>query len=139
MRWAIISTSSLYLGALNSVLARFVGTCTQGDADRLFGIVFSAPLFGLFLLGLWRTRYFRSTGILCLSGILVLVWQAEFAVSLLYGIALRRLSACAILEGGTYEYSGSETAFAALWPLVILGTVIGALLIASLRARRLPA
>lgn len=32
---AIISVLALYLGLLNSFLARFAGTCTQGDADRL--------------------------------------------------------------------------------------------------------
>lgn len=137
MGWAVISVLALYLGALNSVLARFVGTCTQGDADRLFGIVLSAPLFSLFLFGLWRARFFRSTGILCLPAFLVLVWQAEFAVRLSYGILVQKLSACAVLEGTAYEYSGSETAFAALWPLVVLGTIIGALWIGGLRARRL--
>ncbi len=136
MGWAVVSVLGLYLGALNSVLSRFVGTCTQGDADRLFGIVLSAPLFGFFLLGLWRTRYFRSTGILCLPAFLVLVWQAEFAVRLSYGIAVQRLSACTVLEGTAYGYSGSETTFAALWPLIVLGAIIGALLIAGLRARR---
>ncbi len=38
----ILSTSLFYLGALNTHLARFVGTCNKGTADNLTGVLFTA-------------------------------------------------------------------------------------------------
>ncbi|MEO1249750.1 MAG: hypothetical protein AAFW76_07915, partial [Pseudomonadota bacterium] len=43
--WSLLSIGAFYLGALNTVLARVAGTCTQGDADRLLGVIFSAVLY----------------------------------------------------------------------------------------------
>ncbi|MEO9649705.1 MAG: hypothetical protein ABJE99_06740 [Roseobacter sp.] len=36
---------AFYLGGFNAVIARVAGTCTQGDADRLFGAALSAVLY----------------------------------------------------------------------------------------------
>lgn len=123
---AIITVLALYLGLLNSFLARFAGTCTQGDADRLYGIVVSVPFFVLALLCLSRTNHPKGTMIVCLPALPLMLWQAWFAVEISFGVLAHKLSACQVIEGVPYEYSGGEIKFAILWPVVILGTLAAA-------------
>ncbi len=138
MIWAIISALAFYLGLLNTILARVVGTCTQGDADRLWGVLISIPLFLLAVIALSQTRYPRGTAIVCVPAFLLMLWQAAFAAKLSFEILVHNSSACEVLEGMPYENSGDEIAFAVLWPLVGFGTLVAMALVYFLRRMHSP-
>lgn len=120
---AIGSVLTLYLGLLNTFLARYAGTCTQDDAARLWGILLSAPLFLLTALCLARTKHLGGAMIACLPGLLLMLWQGAFAIELSFGILVQQLGACEILERGPYGYDGHEITFAILWPAVMFGAL----------------
>jgi len=133
MIWAITSVLAFYLGALNTLLARVAGTCTQGEADRLWGVVISIPFYLVAVLGLFQTKYLRAATIACSPVFLFTLWQAAFAVRLLFDILVYDASACEVLEGMPYPNSGAEIAFAVLWPLVGFGTLVALTLVYILR------
>ncbi len=133
MIWAIVSVLTFYLGALNTLLARVAGTCTQGEADRLWGMVISIPFYTVAVLGLFKTKYLKTTTIACGPVFLFALWQAAFAVRLALDILLYDASACEVLEGMPYSKSGDEIVFAVLWPLVTFGTLIALMLVYILR------
>lgn len=135
MIWAIISVLAFYLGALTALLARVVGTCTQGEADRLWGVVISIPFYLIAVIGLSQTRYLKAATIACGPVFLFLLWQAAFAIRLSFDILVYSFSACEVLEGTPCEDSGDEITFAVLWPIVALGTVAALTLVYSLRRR----
>jgi hypothetical protein len=116
-----------YLAAGNTVLARVAGTCTQGDADRLFGVVVSAALYCIALLGLWMSRQPRIVFLFSAPLLPIAVWQVWFSLRLSYEILALGRSACSILEGtiSGYPNSGSELFFALTWPLMSLGLLLG--------------
>jgi hypothetical protein len=122
MIWATISAFALYVGVLNTFLARFAGTCTQGDADRLWGILISVPFLLLAVFCLSRTKHVGGTMIASLPALLLMLWQGVFAAELLLGVFVDNSSACEILEDMPYEYSGSEVPLAILWAVVIFGS-----------------
>lgn len=122
MIWAKISAFALYVGVLNTILARFAGTCTQGDADRLWGILISVHFFFLAVFCLSRTKHLGVTMIASLPALLLMLWQSVFAAELLLGVFVHHSSACEVLEGVPYEYSGSEVPLAILWAVVIFGS-----------------
>lgn len=133
MIWAIVSVLTFYLGALNTLLARVAGTCTQGEADRLWGVMISIPFYIVAVLGLFKTKYLKTTTIACSPVFLFALWQAAFAFRLALDILLYDASACEVLEGIPYPKSGDEIVFAILWPLVTFGTLIALMLVYILR------
>jgi len=77
--WQPFSIAFFYLAAGNAVIARVAGTCTQGDADRLFGVVLSIALYGIALLGLWLSSRTRSIVLFCLPIFPIILWQVWFS------------------------------------------------------------
>lgn len=126
-----LSVVFFYLAAVNTVLARVVGTCTQGDADRLFGIVLSIVLYGIALLGLWLSRNPRVILLFSLPILPVIAWQTWFSSRLSFEILALDRSACSVLEGPVppYPSSGSELFFAITWPLMSFGLLFGLLVV----------
>ena len=133
--WQPLSIVFFYLGAGNTILARVAGTCTQGDADRLYGVVLSIALYGIALLGLWLSRSARPIVLFSLPVLPILIWQLWFSFRLSFEILAQGRSACSVLEGAVPPYpdSGSELFFAMSWPLMSLGALLGILFV--LRAR----
>lgn len=125
--WQPLSIAFFYLAAGNTVLSRFAGTCTQGDADRLFGVVLSMALYGMALFGLWQSGRARAISLFLLPIIPVLVWQTWFSLRLSVEIAALGRSACSVLEGAVpaYPFSGSELFFAIAWPLMSFCVLLG--------------
>ena len=117
------------------MIARVAGTCTQGDADRLYGVVLSLALYGIALLGLWLTLRARSIVLFCLPIFPIIFWQVWFSSRLSFEILVRGHSACTVLEGPlpTYPNSGSELFFAVSWPLMSFSVLLG--LLAVLRSK----
>jgi hypothetical protein len=136
--WRPLAISLFYLAAGNTVLARVAGTCTHGDADRLFGVVLSLALYGIALLGLWLSPRDRTTVLLLLPLLPILLWQVWFSSHLSFGILVRGYSACTVLEGPLppYPNSGSELFFAVSWPAMSVSVLLGMLLV--LRSKHIP-
>ena len=134
MIWASVSVVALYMGLLNSLLARYAGTCTQGNASHLLGIVFSIPFFLLAMIGLFRTRYLRATIICSLPALAALAWQCVFAARLLIGTLVYGFSACEVLQDTNYEFDGLEATYATLWSAVMFTTFAS---VTTILARRL--
>ncbi|MBT9373446.1 hypothetical protein [Rhizobium sp. CSW-27] len=133
MTWAKISAFALYAGLLNTILARSVGTCTQGDAGHLWGILISVPFFLLAVFCLTRTKSLRTTMIACLPAWMLLLWQAVFAAEFSYGVFVNNFSACQVLQGIPYGYTGDESTLAALWTTVVFGTLAATALVYFVR------
>lgn len=131
--WQPISIAFFYLAAGNTVLARVAGTCTQGDADRLYGVVLSLLLYGIALLGLWLSSRIRSIVLFCLPIFPVIFWQVWFSLQLSFEILVKGHSACTVLEGPlpVYPNSGSEFFFALSWPLMSISVLLGMLTVLS--------
>lgn len=124
MVWTVLSTALIYIGTLNTILARFAGTCTQGDADRLIGVVWSIPFFFFANFILLKTKYPGWTMVAWLPALAILLWQAIFSVNLAFDIAMYQFSACEVLEGVEYPMSGSELVYSIIWPFVTFGTLL---------------
>ncbi|MEM9755874.1 MAG: hypothetical protein AAF914_07775 [Pseudomonadota bacterium] len=124
---ALLSVGLFYLGAMNTVLARVAGTCTQRDADRLFGVVISITLYGLALLGLWLSARARAFYLFLVPLVPIVIWQAWFSARLTFEISTLKRSACSVLEGAVpgYPMSGSEAFFAITWPMMSFGVLVG--------------
>ena len=124
--WQPLSIAFFYLAAGNTVIARFAGTCTQGDADRLYGAVLSLALYCIALLGLWLSSRTRTIVLFSLPVFPIVLWQVWFSSRLSFEILVRGHSACTVLEGPlpAYPNSGSETIFALLWPLMSFSVLL---------------
>lgn len=124
---AFISVGLFYLAAGNTILARVAGTCTQGDADRLFGVVVSIALYGFALLGLWLSAQARAVVSFLLPLVPIVIWQAWFSARLSFEVFVLERSACSVLQGAIPEYpmSGSEAFFAITWPMMSFGLIVG--------------
>lgn len=133
--WQPLSIVFFYLAAGNTVIARVAGTCTQGDADRLYGIVLSLALYGVAILGLWLSLKTRSIALFCLPIFPIIFWQVWFSSRLSFEILILNHSACTVLEGPlpAYPNSGSEIIFALLWPLVSFSVLLGILAILQVK------
>jgi len=127
--WAVTSIILLYAAAANTFLARFAGTCTQGDAERLFGIFPSGILFLIALICMIKGNVNRVFIFAIFPFIPFLVWLIWFSAQLSFGIFVLGYSACEVLEGSPppYPMSGSETLFAVSWPAIYLGVLLGLL------------
>lgn len=123
----LLSVVTFYAGAANSLLSRFAGTCTQGDAERLFGIVISAVLYVLALATMRASTKERTVVILIVPILPILVWQAWFSIQLSFGILALGRSACDVLEGppAGFPMSGSEVFYSVAWPLTSCGVLLG--------------
>lgn len=139
--WSTVSVLAFYLAGLNALMARYAGSCTQGDADRLWGVVFSIAFYALALFALSRARARRAVLLLCAPLSVILVWQLVFAIRLTLG-ALSGAAACDVLEGlaafppsgeEAFPLSGNEMEFAALWLIMATLTPLGALVAARRR------
>ena len=116
----------LYFGALNAVLSRYAGTCTQNSADHLSGLWIVLISYGLALLLLWRARP-GIVGMVILGVLLpVLVWHAGEGIRFAWGVVVEGQSACSLLVYPEYGMDGRETTFVVLW--LIAGLVLPALI-----------
>lgn len=129
--WQPISIVFFYLAAGNTMIARFTGTCTQGDADRLCGVVISLAFYCIALLGLWLSSRTRSIVLFCLPIFPIIVWQVWFSSRLSFEILVQGNSACTVLNGPlpVYPNSGSELFFALSWPLISFSVLLGMLVV----------
>ncbi|MBV7393838.1 hypothetical protein [Mameliella sediminis] len=109
------------------MIARVAGTCTGGDADRLYGVVLSLALYGIGLLCLWSSSKARSIVLLSLPILPIIPWQLWFSSRLSFEILAKGHSACTVLEGPLpgYPNSGSELFFALSWPLMAFSVLLG--------------
>ncbi len=135
MVWSGICILTFYLGALNTILARVAGTCTQGDASRLWGVIFSTLFYLLASYALFRTRLFRTSVIACLPVLPKNDWQAWFSIRLLIEVLVFQSAARSVLEGMPFPEDGNETAFATLWPTMSLGVLFVMVLVYLARRR----
>jgi hypothetical protein len=112
----VIGFGLLYLASFNTVLALVAGTCTQGDAGRLFGGVYSTVLILIALALLLRARPPRLAFLAVLPVLPVLAWQSKFAARMFAGHFIHGVSACDVLEDTTgYSMDGNEAFYALLW------------------------
>jgi len=119
-----------YLGAFNGVFAENGGTCTQGGADHLLGIVISIVLYVPAFALLAKGRSSRDTFVVMALGLLAIAWQIWFAIRLAAGVFLWKLSACAVIEGDAgWEFDGREVLFAILWLAMSLEVIVGTALV----------
>lgn len=101
-----------YLGTLNAFLALNVGTCTQGDATRLWGGVLSAILYALACIPLWKTSRPGLALALLAPAALFVIGETTFGFRLMAGSS----PACDLLENTTgYPIDGNEATYAAIW------------------------
>ena len=122
-----LSITAFYMGAGNTILARFAGTCTHGDAGRLYGVVISAVLFFVALAIMKASARERSVVLFILPVLPVLVWQAWFSLRLSFEILVWGHSACDVLQGepSSFPVSGSELFFSIAWPLMSFSVLLG--------------
>lgn len=125
----VVSIAAFYLGSVNSIFARFAGTCTQGDADRLAGAGLSAVLYGVALIALYFAVEKRPVVLGTILLWPVWIWQAVFTLNLNVALIKDGQTACTFLEGIPYPESGHEMLFAALWILKMAILVLGGLVI----------
>lgn len=124
---ALLSVSAFYLGGANAILARFAGTCTQGDADRLFGAVLSIILYCIALIALHFAKNRRVIFLCTLPLWPIWIWLTIFTLQLSSALLVSGQTACSFLEGIPYPESGNEVLFATLWILMTLSSIIGGL------------
>ena len=107
-----------YLGALNALLAINVGTCTQGDATRLWGGVLTVILYGVACILLSRTSRPKLASILLSPALFMVLAQTVFAFQL-STVSAGGGAACAFLEGMEgYPRDGDERSYALVWTAV---------------------
>ena len=136
--WLFLSIPTFYLAALNTLLSRFAGTCTQGDADRLLGVFTSAFLYVIAITAMKMSKQERWVVIFTLPIAPVLIWQVLFSLKLSYGILVTGHSVCDVLEGYPFLFrlSGREFFYALAWPLMSFATLGGYCLVWSTRTKR---
>jgi hypothetical protein len=125
-----------YLGAGNLALALTVGTCTQGDAGRLWGGLLSLLLFTAALIPFRRATHPIPVAIALLPLLPLLGWATVFTARFLVGYWWRGATACDVLEQAHgYFADGDEPALTLLWSALTIVAWSGILAI-SLRLRR---
>lgn len=129
----IVSFLAFYLGGANSIFARFAGTCTQGDADRLAGAGLSAVLYGLAFVALHFVTKKRPVVLATIPLWPIWIWQTVFTFDLSVSLVKNGHTACTFLEGIPSPESGHELLFSALWILVTGVLVIGGMVVWRLR------
>lgn len=128
----------ILLGAVNSVLALTVDTCTGGSADSLRGFIFTIPLYLVgFAMAAAHPRPDHVIIPLLISPIAL--WHSAFAFRFALGHIRLGISECDAFHGyfgeSLQEGSGSEPVLIAGWVAASL-TYWGGVLVMWLRARR---
>lgn len=111
-----VGVALYYLASGNILLALAAGTCTQGDAGRLWGGLISLILYALGCLFLQQTSQARVALIFLSMTAPVLIWEAVFSGHFLLAFWWQGRSACDVLEG-TFNQSldGDEAPLTILW------------------------
>lgn len=109
----------MYLAAVNTVLARVAGTCTQGDDGHLFGVILSGILYLAAGAALIAARQPRMVLVISFPTIAIMVWQLVVAIRISIG-ASRGESACYVLNGVADSRGSNLYTVAALWLTVSL-------------------
>jgi len=105
-----------YLAPGNLALSLIVGTCTQGDAGRLWGGLLSLLLFAAALVFVWCSTHPILVAIALLPLLPLLSWVTLFTVRSLVGYWWRNATACDVLETtGGYFADGNEASLTLLW------------------------
>jgi hypothetical protein len=122
-----------YLAAGNLGLSLIAGTCTQGDAGRLWGGLPSLFLFAAALIFVWRVTHPRPVAIALLPLFPLLGWATIFSVRFLVGYWWRNATACDVLEGTHGHFAdGGEPILTLLWVVLTIVAWSGVVVI-SLR------
>jgi len=121
---------------MNAFLAVNVGTCTQGDATRLWGGVLSAILYALACIPLWKTSKPGLALALLAPAALVVIGETTFGFRLMVASS-NGVPACDLLENTTgYSIDGDEAIYAAIWlVLSAVGWVAAGLVVSNLIRR----
>ncbi len=137
--FAVVSVLSFYTGAGVTWLSRVAGTCTQGDADRLFGVALSIAIYSVALITMPVSGRVRTISLFISPLAPVFLWQVWFSSRLAFEIVVLDRSACSVLEGAIpgYPMSGNEANFALLWPLMSFGVLLALLAILIVSETRL--
>jgi hypothetical protein len=110
-----------YLAGGNLWLALHAGTCTQGDASRLWGGLYSLLLFAVALIFVWRATHPILVGIALLPLLPLLGWATLFTVRFLVGYWWWNATACDVLQGPDGYYAdGREPYFTLLWAVLTM-------------------
>jgi hypothetical protein len=107
----------IYLSGFNVLLARYAGTCTMGDSDRLFGGVYSLLFYLAGFALLYRARPSNIASLAILPLLPLFAWQTWFSIDLFHKIVFFGASACDVLEGetGRADWQSDRFFFAFLW------------------------
>ena len=134
--WTAVSLLAFYLGDLNILAARFAGTCTQGDAGRLYGVIYSILFYSAAIFFMRKSGRERTILLIVSPLLPIFVWQTLFSFRLSYELLWIGASACDVLEGMSLSYpaDGGEIIFAISWPLMAIAVVIGILAVWMNRA-----
>lgn len=131
MVWTFLTIIAIYLGAVNILLAEYAGTCTQGDAGHMFGIILSTILFLSGCVFLFKTRNILLSSVLCVPVFVLILWKAAFAFYFTYAVLILQQTACEVLTGIGYDASGNELELAVFWmvfglsvPMAIIFTYV---------------
>lgn len=120
-----------YLATANAVLALTVGTCTQGEAGRLWGGMLSLLLYALGALLLRQTSKPAIALALLIPLSPILIWQANFAIKLTIGFWFLNRSACDALDGTFGQLmDGGEPIYTAIWLTVAAVSWAGVIVLA---------
>jgi hypothetical protein len=138
---AVVSTFFFYLSVFNTLAARYAGTCTQGDASRLSGIVYSEITLGIALVTMSMSGRRPLIFYVIVPVLLYWGWQTVFSFHLLFALVWWGAAACDVLEGSfyvqegrltlTYPHDGHEIFYAVIWPVVSISMWIGLYLVWS--------
>jgi hypothetical protein len=127
--WTFLTVIAFYLGAMNTLLAEYAGTCTQGDADHMSGIILSTILFLSGCVFLFKARNILLTSVLCAPVFVLILWNIAFAFYFTYAVLILQQTACEVLNGYGFPPSGNEFELAVLW--MIFGLSVPIAIIAS--------
>lgn len=128
MRLSVLTfIGTFYVAALSTVLAAVAGTCTQGDAGRLYGVVFSILLYFIALITMRFSITMQRELLFILPALPVVIWQTIFSARLSFDLLWNEAPACTFLmgPGPAYPPSGGEMFFAVAWPAMALMVILG--------------
>jgi hypothetical protein len=125
-----------YLAAGNLALSLTAGTCTQGDAGRLWGGLLSLLLFAAAFISIRRAKHPVPVAIALLPVLPLLGWATLFTVRFLVGFWWWNATACDALEATHgYPADGREHMLTLLWAALTIVAWSGILAV-SLRLRK---
>ena len=135
-RMGAVGVLLYYLAAGNLALSLTAGTCTQGDADRLWGGLLSLLLFAAALVFILRATHPIPAAMALLPLLPLLGWATLFTVRFLAGYWWWNATACDVLEGTHGHFAdGREHILTLLWAVLTIVAWSG-IVIVSLRCLR---